>query len=305
MTSSDAVALDAPIDPHFDPDRQPPLPLPEAVAYAETTMRWAQEPLPAEVVHHAVVYYGPHRLQRYEVYAPRGAKAAPVLMFWHGGGWTNGYPEYARFMAPAVVSLGCVLVTPAYRLAPLHPLPAAYEDTLGATAHVLKHASQWGGDPGRLLLAGHSAGGHLAALLALRRRDRQRIGLDDEAILACLPISAILDLHHPAPPQDSLEERVYSKVLGDREQDATLSPLLWCAGNKVRFLLSHGAHDSERVMRSNLRMLRMLVLQPGDATLRCEPGLNHFATHTSLRQVDAPWWQALRALLQTAPGVCV
>ena len=67
-------------------------------------MGWAQEPLPDTVAAVRDVPYGPHRLHRFNVFAPRGARNAPVLVFWHGGGWTHGYRDYATFMAPHVVA---------------------------------------------------------------------------------------------------------------------------------------------------------------------------------------------------------
>jgi len=248
---------------------QPPLPFAAADDYARTVMGWAREPLPDTVTVEPDVAYGPHRLQRCNVFAPRAALAsaasAPVLVFWHGGGWTNGYRGYTTFMAPHVVALGMVLIAPSYRLAPEHPLPAACDDALSSLAHLGQHLPQWGGAADRVYLSGHSAGGHLAALTALRVAQRSRAGIADNMIKGCLPISGIMDLHTPNPVPGNLEEKVYTTVLRGRHPllDTVLSPLYWAAGNRPPFCLGHGEKDSPRAIKSNHRLAALLQTQPG------------------------------------------
>jgi len=282
-----------------NPDGQPPLPVQAALDYAQAVTGWAQLPLPASVRVLRDQAYGPHRLQRYHLFAPLGAHAAPVLVFWHGGGWTHGYRDWVSFMAPAVVGLGMVLVAPSYRLAPEHPLPGAHQDSMALLAALQRDLPAQGGAADRLYLAGHSAGGHLAALAALRLADQAAAGIPAGAVRGCLPISGILDLHDPAPPPGSLEERVYTTVLRgqDPAQDCVHSPLYWAAGNRLPFVLTLGAHDSARVQRSNRRMLQMLQAQAGAASLVVEPGRDHFQTHLALRDAGDPWYQRLAALV--------
>jgi acetyl esterase/lipase len=275
----------------LDPDGQMPLPYPAAEDYARTVTTWASDAITPDVVAERDVSYGEHRLHRYNVFAPRGAKRRPILVFWHGGGWTNGYREWVTFMAPHVTRLGFVLVAPSYRLAPADPLPAAFEDSVRLLAHVAAEAARWGGDADRLYLAGHSAGGHLAALAALRNPAPR-----DGAVRGCLPISGIMDLHHPNPAPGSLEERVYTMVLSEPAQDAAMSPLCWTAGNRVPFVLTCGDGDSERVLRSNKRMAALLRLQPAAEELHVERGQDHFRTHTSLRDHGHPWYARLSEL---------
>lgn len=272
-----------------DPRGQPPLPFEAALAYERTVLGWAARPLPAEVHARLDVPYGTHAAQRLDVYTPGGVRRdMPALVFWHGGGWTNGYREYVRFMAPHVVRMGCALVAPSYRLAHEARLPAALDDCETALGRVQQMAPDWGLDAHRIVLAGHSAGGHLAAMTALRHPERAR---------ACLPISAILDLHHPAPPPGSLEERVYTMVLADADDDARLSPIHFTRGNRVPFVLTVGQTDSERVRRSNRRMQALLALQPAACALHVEPGADHFATHLALDDPGHPWYGRLRAFL--------
>lgn len=282
-----------------DPDHQPPMPFQAAEDYAVTVMTWARETLPDDVVATPGLAYGEDRLQRYDVYAPRGARNAAVLVFWHGGGWTNGYRDYVRFMAPHVTRLGMVLVAPSYRLAPAHRMPAPLDDCLAVLATLARDIGAQGGAPDRFYLSGHSAGGHLAAMTALRRDRWAGAGVPADAIRGCLPISGILDLYHPAPAPGSLEERVYTTVLAHDDEDAVMSPISWSVGNRVPFVLSHGERDSERVMRSNRRLFRLLRLQQGPVRHVVRGGRDHFQTHSDLRQADHAWYADLGRLVTT------
>ncbi len=274
----------------FVDDGQPPLPFEAARVYARTVTAWSRQPLPAAVRAWRGLAYGGHAAHRCDVYAPHDAHAAPVLVFWHGGGWTNGYREWVAFMAPHVTRRGLVLVAPSYRLAHQARLPAAFDDCLALLPFLRSHAADWGGAADRLYLSGHSAGGHLAALAALRAG----------GVRGCLPVSAILDLHHPAPPPGSLEERVYTTVLADPDDDAVLSPLQWTRGNTVPFSLTVGEADSERVRRANRRMAALLRLQPAPCELVVEARLDHFATHTVLADGDHPWYGRLQRMVDVS-----
>lgn len=97
----------------------------------------------------------------------------PVMVYFHGGGWVLGSLDSHDRGVRALVNAGrCLGVSVAYRLAPEHPFPAALEDGVAALGWIADHAAALGGDPGRLAVAGDSAGGNLAAVTALMARDQ-------------------------------------------------------------------------------------------------------------------------------------
>ncbi|HEX3455911.1 MAG TPA: alpha/beta hydrolase, partial [Gaiellaceae bacterium] len=97
---------------------------------------------------------------------------APVLVYFHGGGWVVGSLTTHHGVCATLARLaGCVVCAIDYRLAPEHRFPAAVDDAWAATAWVAEHAEEIGGRPGAMAVCGDSAGGNLAAVCALRARD--------------------------------------------------------------------------------------------------------------------------------------
>lgn len=115
---------------------------------------------------------GPPGPIRIRIYRPPGPATAPLVAFFHGGGWVIGdidtHDGSCRILSRRT---GAIVVSVDYRLAPENRFPAALDDCETALAWVAAHATEMGGDPGRLGVAGDSAGGNLAASVALRARN--------------------------------------------------------------------------------------------------------------------------------------
>ena len=114
--------------------------------------------------------YGPLPRQRLDVYRPPGAGRAPVVVFFYGGSWRDGQRADYRFVGDALAARGMVAVIADYRLYPEAGYPAFLRDAAMAVAWTQRHIDAHGGDPARVFVAGHSAGGYIAAMLALDGR---------------------------------------------------------------------------------------------------------------------------------------
>ncbi|HET6765134.1 MAG TPA: alpha/beta hydrolase [Longimicrobiaceae bacterium] len=115
------------------------------------------------------VAYGRDPRQRFDVYAPRDARGAPVIFMVHGGGWSRGDKAMANVVRAKVarwVPRGFIVISTNYRMVPdADPVEQA-RDVARAVAAAQRQAAAWGGDRTRLVLMGHSAGAHLVALLS-------------------------------------------------------------------------------------------------------------------------------------------
>ncbi|GAC1350026.1 MAG: alpha/beta hydrolase [Ktedonobacteraceae bacterium] len=116
---------------------------------------------------------GPEGTIPIRIYTPEGKGPFPVLVFFHGGGWVIGNIESHDVMCRSLTNAAdCITVSVDYRLAPEYKFPAAPEDCYAATQWVAANAGTFNGDPTRIAVGGDSAGGNLAAVVALMARDR-------------------------------------------------------------------------------------------------------------------------------------
>jgi len=116
---------------------------------------------------------GPEGQISIRIYTPQGKDPFPVLVFFHGGGWVIGNIESHDTVCRSLTNMAnCITVSVDYRLAPEHKFPAAPEDCYAATQWVAANAAMFNGDTSRIAVGGDSAGGNLAAVVALMARDR-------------------------------------------------------------------------------------------------------------------------------------
>lgn len=158
----------------------------ECRAFFREFLKTVDKPVPASVTVEDRSLPGPEGGELgLRLYRPQGAGAAlPVLLYFHGGGWViGGLDEYQGVCGNLAAKSGCLVVSVDYRLAPEHPFPAAVDDCYAALEWVAEHAAELGADPARIAVAGDSAGGNLATVVALLARDRNGPALRYQALI--------------------------------------------------------------------------------------------------------------------------
>jgi acetyl esterase/lipase len=138
--------------------------------------------------------YGEGPRQRLDVYAPAVPREpAPVLVFFYGGSWESGAKDDYAFVGQALAAQGFVTVLPDYRLYPQARFPDFLQDGAAAIAWVRDNIAAYGGDPRRIVLAGHSAGAYNAVMLGLDPRYLTAAGVDPKVIRAVAGLSGPYD----------------------------------------------------------------------------------------------------------------
>jgi len=136
---------------------------------------------------------------RLDVFMPADSSGVPVIVFLHGGGLLIGDKGQAASVVQALVPRGIGVVAPNYRLSPAVEHPAHLEDAAAAFAWTVQNIAEYGGDPERVYLAGHSAGAYMATLLTLDDSYLESVGLSPSTIKGMVAISPFLYVEEVAP----------------------------------------------------------------------------------------------------------
>jgi arylformamidase len=228
--------------------------------------------------------YGSAPSEKLDVFLPPTALApqarpAPVLIFIHGGYWRALDKSDQSFVAPALNAEGAVVVLPNYALCPAVSIEHIALQMAAAVQFVWRNAAAWGGDPSRVAVAGHSAGGHLASLLLSCRWKDLAADLPAQLLTGALSVSGVFDLEplrHTPFLQGDLKLTPQSV--------ARLSPAFFPRPKQAKLFAVVGLDESEEFRRQN-RLIRDVWGPTAVPVNETVPGLNHF---TVLRNLADP-----------------
>ena len=213
--------------------------------------------------------FGEGPRQKLDVYAPvSGDDAAPVAVFFYGGSWETGRRQDYGWAARALAARGFLTLLPDYRIYPEAVYPAFLEDGAGAVRWALDHARAHGGDPDRIVLAGHSAGAYIAMMLGLDPRWLDAAGVERSRIRAIAGLSGPYEF---VP----FKNETILRTFGHADDPHLTQPWPHVTPAAPPAFLGHG--DSDKLVgRRNLRTLAEAYRTHG-ATVedRIYPGMDH------------------------------
>jgi len=211
--------------------------------YDDYRLRWIAESEAARNSLDTVldVAYGAGIAETYDVF--QAGVGTPIQVFIHGGYWYSQDKSIFESMAPAYVDRGATFVSINYPLTPTVTMTQLVESCRRCIAHIYRHAIDWGGDSERLFVSGHSAGGHLAALLLSTDWPSVDAALPEDIIKGALPISGLYDL-------EPIQQLTVNDTLGLTDEEVrTLSPILSIPPMAGAMTLAVGTNEGPEFMR--------------------------------------------------------
>lgn len=202
---------------------------------------------------------------RLDVYYPDNAQNAPVIVWFHGGGITDGN----KSIPAELKKQNMIVIAANYRLSPKVSCPAYIEDAAAAVAWAFKNAQRYGGDTTKIYVAGHSAGGYLASMIGLDKQYLAKYNIDANRIAALFPFSGqcithftvrkekgipdtqpVIDAYAPlyhvradAPPLYLYTGGRESEMLGRYEENAYMERMMKLVGHQKTFLYELDGYD--------------------------------------------------------------
>jgi acetyl esterase/lipase len=212
--------------------------------------------------------YGERPRQKLDVYRPRHAAKAPILLFFYGGSWQRGSRDLYPFVGTSLAAQGIVTVVPDYSIFPPARFPMFVEDAARAVRFARDRAGQWGGDPSRLVLMGHSAGAYIAAMLSFDPQWLEQVGLNSQTDLA-----GFIGL---AGPYDFLpiESRTLRTIFGGANRVET-QPISFATGKEAPSLLITARRDRLVNPDNSRRMAAKIRARGGVTEERTYLGVGH------------------------------
>lgn len=217
------------------------------------------------------VSYGTESRNQLDVYVPQEGRGPwPVVVFFHGGRWSFGDKAEYRFAGQALASEGFVAVLPNYRLYTEHRFPDFVEDAARAVGWVQDHVEEYGGDPGRVALMGHSAGAHLALLLHMDESWLAAEGVDAHALAGTVGLAGAYDFLPPEPQDGDLAD-----MFGPPERFPAALPVNFVDGDEAPVLLAYGLRDTTVYPHNIDNLAAQIALAGGRYEVVLYPRLDH------------------------------
>jgi acetyl esterase/lipase len=209
--------------------------------------------------------FGPHADNSLSIWstARKSKEPRPVLVFFYGGGWANGTRTEYSYAARPFVEAGYIVVLPDYRKVPAVRFPGFVEDSAAAVKWVQGHIAEYGGDPARINVAGHSAGAYNALMLAL-----------DTQYLGDKPVKSVISLAGPADFYPFTSKRAIDAMAQYPDPKAT-QPIRFVRKDAPPILLIHGTDDTVVRIRNANSLYAKQKAVGGDITLLPQAGASH------------------------------
>jgi acetyl esterase/lipase len=212
------------------------------------------------------IKFGPHAENLLDIWGAaegKGGAQKPVLVFFYGGGWANGTRTEYGYAARPFVEAGYIVVLPDYRKVPQVHFPDFVADSAAAVKWVQTNIAQYGGDPDRIAVAGHSAGAYNALMLAL---DPQWLG--EKPVRAAISLAGAADFY-PFTSKRAIA------AMSQAPDPAATQPINFARAGVPPLLLIHGTADDVVRPRNAKNLQAKMDVVKGDSSISLYEGASH------------------------------
>ncbi|WP_206513287.1 alpha/beta hydrolase [Pelagibacterium montanilacus] len=215
------------------------------------------------------IAYGEAQRQTLDIYRPAatGQAPLPVVFFAYGGGWSDGSKAEYAFVGHALAARGFLTVIADYGLVPDYRYPAFLDDTRLALEWVGRNVADHGGDPGRVLLAGHSAGAYNVAMIALA----DQFAPEPDAGVRLIGVAGLSGPYDFYP----FDVDASRDAFGHAPEPLETQPISHVSENAPPFLLIHGGGDKTVMPRNSIRLAELLTEAGVHAELEIYDSVDH------------------------------
>ena len=216
------------------------------------------------------IVYGPAQRNKLDVYVPNApvGKPLPVVVFFYGGSWEAGRRQDYQFVAEALTTNGFIAVLPDYRVYPEVVFPAFMQDAAAAVKWTREHIAEYGGDPAQLFVMGHSAGAHIAAMLALDGQYLNEVGMRPQDLDGMIGLAGPYDFL-------PLQSDTLKIIFGPEDERWKSQPINFVDGQNPPMLLVVGTDDKRVLPRNTYNLASKIEAAGGPVEVAEFPGWGH------------------------------
>ncbi len=215
------------------------------------------------------IAYGGDKRQVLDIFLPAKSGTFPVMIFVHGGAWSSGDRDMYGSVGYFYAKNGYATVIVDHRLSPDVKHPAHIEDVAMAFAWVKSHISNYGGDPEKIYLSGHSSGAHLISLLVTNQRYLVKEGVRKSDIKGITAISGVYSIG------TTVSIAGYGHVFPNSEDKYDASPINFIEKDIPPFLIIYAENDLMTLAGQSTSFHKALKAKGVPATIHCVKGENH------------------------------
>jgi len=221
------------------------------------------------------IAYGGKPRQKFDLYLPKTfTPPAPVVLFFYGGAFRAGRKEEYRIVGEALASKGIIAAIADYHIYPEGHFPEFLEDGALAVAALHARVAEFGGDPSRVFLCGHSAGAYISVMLASNPAYLKAVNADVSFIRGVI---AMAGRYHELPLGDAIAHEIFRGPARAETRPAT-----YIDGKRPPFLFLAGAKDNKEVRESHRLLAAHLREKGSDVEERTYPKVGHMGIMVAL-----------------------